>query len=254
MENRVKGKNIEIDYQDTLSFFNSRGSQAPLKHKYNYVLFQDEHPELAIERDQYEKHKICDMIDFKEGEWVLDIGCGVGRWGEEILSRNLNYVGIDYSEKLLEVAKDNLKEKEEHCTLIHCAAQSTFEGLTRADMKRQFDKVFINGVLMYLNDTDLSACLDDVGKVINLDHGIIYIKETVATEERLTLNKFYSNDLKHDYTAIYRTAEDYRRILTEKLVDKLGFQFTISEDLYSDELKNRKETKDYYYILSKRAG
>ncbi len=253
MEDRIKGKSFDINYNDTLSFFNNRGSDVPLKHKYNYVLFQDEHPELAIERDRYEKDKILGLVEFKEDEWVLDVGCGVGRWGEEILSRNMHYVGLDYSETLLKVAEDNLKDKKDKCTLIQGAAQNIVKGLEQAGIKADFDKVFINGVLMYLNDADLSDCLEDVSKVIDKESCTIYIKETVATSERLTLNKFYSQDLKHDYTAIYRTIAEYTDSLTRIFVDKLGFEIIVSEDLFSEELKNRKETKDYFFILRKRA-
>lgn len=250
MEKRIKGRNIDINYKDTLDFFNSRGSDAPLKHKYNYVLFQDEHPELAIERDKYEKNKICNIIEFKKEDWVLDVGCGIGRWGEEILKRGLNYVGIDYSKQLLNIAADNLKDYKDRCKLIHCAAQDLMKGLSTESMVKEYDKVFVNGVMMYLNDKDLDRCLEDIAKLINRGRSTIYIKETVGTNERLTLNNFYSEDLKHEYTAIYRTAEEYENILKEKFVKIFKLNMLKSEDLFSDNLKNRAETKDYYFILN----
>ena len=63
-ESRLKGSRVDIDYQDTLNFFNGRGNGKPLKHKYNYVLFQDDNPELAVERDLYEKKKILSQLSF----------------------------------------------------------------------------------------------------------------------------------------------------------------------------------------------
>jgi Predicted methyltransferase (contains TPR repeat) len=251
MESRVKGKSIEINYNDTLDFFNSRGRVEPLKHKYNYVLFQDEHPELAIERDNYEKNKINGIIDFAKQDSVLDIGCGVGRWGEEVLSRGVRYIGIDYSEQLLDIADENLKQWKDNYTLINSSVQLLLEGLTGVNKLQTYDTIFINGILMYLNDADLATCFDQLGKVINQNKCVIYIKETIAVEERLTLNKFYSKDLKHTYTAIYRTAEEYRNLLIEKLVVPFNFTIDISEDLFPEDLKNRKETKDYFYILKK---
>lgn len=254
MEKRIKGQKVKIDYKDTLNFFNDRGKETPLRHKYNYVLFQDEQPHLAIERDRYEKEKVCSIIDFSKQEIVLDIGCGVGRWGEEVLERGVQYVGIDYSKQLLSIAEENLQQWKEKCTLIQSSAQSLLEGLADGDRLQKYDTIFINGVLMYLNDADLLMCFHQLGKVINTDKCVIYIKETVASEERLTLNNFYSEDLNHAYTAIYRTAEEYKKLLMETLIEPFQFILERSEDLYSEDLKNRKETKDYFYILKKEVG
>ena len=52
MPGRVYGKKIDIDYGDTLDFFENRGDGKELGSKYNYVLFQDDTPEIAVERDR----------------------------------------------------------------------------------------------------------------------------------------------------------------------------------------------------------
>lgn len=41
---------------------------------------------------------------------------------------------------------------------------------------------------------------------------IIYISEPIALEERLTLNKFYLDNLDSEYSAIYRTISEYNKI------------------------------------------
>ena len=58
MPGRVYGKKVDIDYGDTLDFFENRGDGKELGSKYNYVLFQDDTPEIAVERDRQEKEKI----------------------------------------------------------------------------------------------------------------------------------------------------------------------------------------------------
>lgn len=104
MKNRIAGEKVEIDYKNTLHFFNNRGVDKELKHKYNYVLFQDDNPELAVLRDRQEKEKIVKALQWKEKEEILDIGCGIGRWGEEIGKMGLRYIGVDYSDNLLRIA------------------------------------------------------------------------------------------------------------------------------------------------------
>jgi len=222
-----------------------------LKHKYNYVLFQDDNPELAVERDLYEKKKILSQISFVKDELVLDIGCGVGRWGEELLQHDVFYVGIDYSKNLLEIADENLSRWKGNYLLINSAIQDMRQALNENRIEKKFQKIFINGVFMYLNDADLCACMEEIANLIDLTSGTIYIKESVSNEGRLTLNKFFSEDLKQAYTAIYRTADEYKECLVEKVIKPLKFDFIVSEDLYTEDLKNRKETKDYYFILKR---
>lgn len=248
MENRITGKSVDIDYKNTLDFFNNRGVDKKLEHKYNYVLFQDDNPELAVLRDQQEKEKISGLLSWEKGQTVLDIGCGVGRWGESVLQKELNYVGVDYSENLLEIAKDNLKEYNNK-TLLHASFQEFPEALKNQNIDQTFDKIFINGVMMYLNDTDLQKGLKDVFQACKEDCEL-YLKESMGVEKRLTLSDFYSDSLSQNYTAIYRSISEYEALIQSNFVEN-GFQIISKGPLFEEKLQNRKETMDYYFILKR---
>ena len=110
MKDRVLHDRVELSYGDVKKFFDERGENDALKNKYNYVLFQDQEPELAIRRDAQEKEKIGALLSLSRPLRVLDIGCGIGRWGEYLLEQGAYYVGIDGSEKMIERAEMNLKQ------------------------------------------------------------------------------------------------------------------------------------------------
>lgn len=248
MENRISGKHVDIDYKNTLEFFNGRGVEKELKHKYNYVLFQDETPELAVLRDKQEKEKISALLSWENGQTVLDIGCGVGRWGEEVLSKGLDYVGIDYSENLLNIAKENLGGYSNK-VLLHASFQEFSQALSAGKVQDKFDKIFINGVMMYLNDIDLQKGLSDVAQACS-EHCELYFKESMGVEKRLTLSDFYSDSLSQNYTAIYRSIEEYEDLM-KKYFTSIGFVVVSKGELFEENLQNRKETVDYYYVLKR---
>lgn len=249
MEKRVYGEKIDIDYGRTLDFFENRGDDKELGNKYNYVLFQDDTPEIALKRDRQEKDRICRLLSWDEDDSVLDIGCGIGRWGETVLERGLLYTGIDYSKKLLKIAEENLRGFGKRKILLHGSFQEFKEVLSKNGIDKKFQKIFINGVMMYINDADLGKGLDDVLSVCGRGCEI-YLKESMATDERLTLNGFYSDSLAQDYTAIYRSIGEYKELVERSFVRK-GFEIKEEGALFEEALQNRKETLDYYFILKR---
>jgi hypothetical protein len=52
MEKRIVDEKIDVNYDVIQAFFEERGSNKELSNKYNYVLFQDDNPELAVLRDR----------------------------------------------------------------------------------------------------------------------------------------------------------------------------------------------------------
>lgn len=249
LDNRVYGEKVNIDYGRTLEFFENRGGDKKLESKYNYVLFQDDAPEIAVKRDKQEKEKICGLLNWDKSDRVLDIGCGIGRWGEIVLDKGLRYIGIDYSRKLLDIAEESLESFGDNKILLHGSFQKFCEVLSREGITGKFQKVFINGVMMYINDTDLENGIQDVLTVCS-EKCEVYLKESMAMKERLTLNEFYSDSLSQEYTAIYRSIAEYRE-LVEKYFIGNGFEIKEEGSLFGEELRNRKETLDYYIVLKR---
>ena len=212
LDSRIYGEKVEIDYGQTLDFFEKRGGEKALESKYNYVLFQDDTPEIAIRRDMQEKERISALLDWDSSDTVLDIGCGIGRWGEFVLDKGLRYIGIDYSRKLLGIAEENLESFGQKKILLHGSFQKFKDALLLEGITERVQKVFINGVMMYINDADLENGLNDVLSVCDT-RCEIYLKESMSTGERLTLSEFYSDSLSQEYTAIYREIGEYRGLV-----------------------------------------
>ena len=57
-------------------------------------------------------------------------------------------------------------------------------------IKPPFDVIFVNGVLIYLNDDDIPKLINEINS-ISAENKVIYIRETISVmDTRLTLKDF----------------------------------------------------------------
>ena len=89
-----------------------------------------------------------DTIRAYEGPRVLDVGCGSGRIGEFVLDAGASaYVGVDFAEPMVELARARLERFGEPVELI------TGDFLT-VPLEGSFDVVLALGLFDYLPDAD----------------------------------------------------------------------------------------------------
>ena len=249
-QHRVIGNKVNISYGSVKDFFDERGSQEK-KHLYNYVMYLDDKPEVAIERDKQEKKWLDGILDINSSTRIIDVGCGVGRWGEFFLSKGAFYLGVDGNEKMIERASENLKDYDNKKLLL-CNLQdikSVFED--KKDELSNFDIVFVSGVFMYLNDDDCFNLMETMAQVCSKNAKICII-ESMSNDERLTLNNFYSSDLKQDYSAIYRTISEYKELMNRAF--SKDFKLDLEQLLdFEDGLQKKREhvTMEHCFIWEK---
>ena len=214
---RIKRDHIDIDVEKTHDFFDNRINK-DLFHRYNLVNFQDDHPEVALKRDEAEKVKIMPLLEVSGSDRIIDIGCGVGRWGDSLVPKleSGEYIGIDYSENLIKVASESKPVNEPNYIRRYFVGsfQDVLKTLEYNKVDTGFDIVIINGVLMYINDSDIDICLNNVLKLKN-QNSRIYIKESVGVSDRFTLKDIYSDELTSQYNAIYRGISEYQALFDD---------------------------------------
>ena len=112
---------------------------------------------------------------------------------------------------------------------------------------KKFDTVIIEGGSMYINDVDLRNCYASLADVLN-EGAIVYIEECIGVNERLTLDHIWSDSLKDNYDAIYRTRKEYL-----ELMSGLTNRVQILKEGYFEQLdkKELSETSHWYIFLKK---
>ena len=247
---RIIGRKKDISYDDVKKFFDERGSQEK-KHLYNYVMYLDNKPEVAIERDRQGKECLDKIIRIDSSMKVLDVGCGVGRWGEHFLNKGAYYVGIDGNSMMIERAKNNLKQYNNK-KLVLCNLQNIEELVKTNNDLSNFDLIFVSGVFMYLNDEDCLNVMKCFNKLCSKNSKICII-ESMSNDERLTLDNFYSDDLNQDYSAIYRTVNEYKVIMKNAFSENFNLKMEKILD-FEDGLQKKREhvTMEHCFIWEKK--
>lgn len=241
-ESRLNGTIHDISYSATLEFFEGRGRVAQPDAPLMATMYQNS--SLASKRDAWEKETVLRLLALRGNESVLDIGCGCGRWAEALAGRIGSYLGVDFSRELLKLA-------EKHgCPSVRfqCLSVQDFSPAALI-VPPPFDLFICAGILIYLNDRDVLRLGHSIAEVASR-RAHVYVREPMATEERLTLDRFHSAELEAEYSAIYRTLAQCNELFGEPL-HQAGFRCTLEQALYPPELCNRKETEQYIQLWTR---
>ena len=244
---RIKNKIENIDYKETKLFFKKRAEKFQENNPYSVTMYQDNNAEIVKQRNKKEIEKLLPKLHIEKNSRVLDVACGIGRWADALSDDITEYCGLDFSEELIDIAnKRNDKSKFSYCV----GGANEIETVLKKNGKGLYNRILIMGLLIYLNDTDMVSTLEQIQKVCE-ENTIICIREPIAINERLTLKDFFSEELKDNYNAIYRTREELMESINKIFVSS-GFEIKEQGFLFEDTaLNNRKETTQYYYILER---
>ena len=236
---RIYDDKIDIDNKDVKSFWEKRASLKDL----NAVLLGNQqdskHSDL---RNKKELTLLKSFINDFKGLSVLDIGCGMGRWANNLKNEVKLYHGIDFSENFIIGNKERFKDYKNIKFMIMSASDMDLSKLNST-----YDLIIINGVLMYINDDKLS----DIFKNLKaLTPHYIYIQESTSIlNDRLTLKNFYSQELDTKYNAIYRTKFEYEYYFKNILKD---YEIQNTDLLLDKDTGAREETNaQYWFIVDK---
>lgn len=210
-------------------------------------MYQDNNPELVKKRNDAEVERLKPLLKIDNNSKILDVACGIGRWSDAITEEVQKYCGIDCCAEFVELAKKRNKHSNRK---FYVSSSVEVEQKMEEQDEKNFNRVLLIGALMYLNDSDVKETLKQIEKLCD-DRAIICIREPIGIEERLTLKDQFSEELKDDYNAIYRTRGELENIFENTLSQK-GFAIKENGFMFPEtDLNNRKETTQYYWIIER---
>lgn len=126
-------------------------------------LYEEKFLNLNIYDDSYDS--FCEEINIPKPS-ILDIGCGPGNISKYISDKipDADIYGIDYSEKMIQLAKKNVPNGEFEvmdCRDIH-------------KITRKFDAIISGFCLPYLDEREAGIFFSDINNLLN-KNGILYL-------------------------------------------------------------------------------
>ena len=244
---RILRENAKIDYNETKRFFENRAIKFSEDNPYSVTMYQDNNKTLVRNRNEYELKKLVPLLKLNKDSKVLDVACGIGRWADAIEMDINVYYGLDFSKDLIRIAQK--RNRKSNFYFYEEAADHVGKFVQEKDIGK-FNVILIVGILMYLNDEEVNLLLKQIDEICE-EHAIICIREPIGMEERLTLKDYFSDELQDNYNAIYGTQQEMLKFIKDNFV-QTGFDITQQDFLFKeDDLNNRKETRQYYYILER---
>jgi len=108
----------------------------------------------------YSARQVDAALDLKKTDRLLELGCGVGRIGRELVTKVAHWEGADISANMLKVARERLAE----------FPNVGFTELTRSNVKplpdASIDKAYCVAVFIHMDKEDFCLYLEDLARVL----------------------------------------------------------------------------------------
>jgi aspartate racemase len=167
----------------------------------------------AKNKDEIEKNNVIKKIKkYIKNKSLLEAGSGTGRWTIKFLDYAKNIDAYEKNYDLIEYAKKKLI-KYKQLKLIN-------KSVTNIDNRKKYEVVISIALLHYLNDKEYSLFIKNIQNCTKRN-SIIILRETLSFKYDFELFKYYSEALKMEYNAHYRSIEN--------ISEKLGKSFKLIE-------------------------
>ena len=205
-----------IDAEKVKSFWQTRSEKLG-KLPFESIANLEEKVELLELKLKLEQERIMPLLPLMPDKTILDMGAGVGQWTFRFAPFVNQVVAVEYMDSLAEIGRaEAINRQVNNVTFITNSAE-TFQ------TTQQFDIVFISGLFVYLNPDQAQKLMKNLSQFIKPD-GLVLVRDgTSVLKEAHHINNRYSTILNEQYSAYYRTRDQYI-----SLFEKSGF--TLSQD------------------------
>lgn len=170
-------------------------------------IYQGSYVENLLAQTPYRVVRLLSYFELSENDVVADFGCGTGLLAELIVNRVRQYVGVDWSEEFVRVARERMQTWETDCVRFECADIVEFCGAH----ENEFDVAFTLDFSEHIYDSDFIPIYRGIYKALK-PGGSLYLHTPNGEYvlERMKQSGILNQTLGH---VAVRKADDYRTLL-----------------------------------------
>lgn len=146
------------------------------------------------------KKYVEEYISPKEGQSVLEFGCGAGNI-INYFPADIKYTGLDISKKCIQYCNKNFPSRE------FCLQDFS----SKFSLNKKYDIIFSEGVMACLSDEQVEILVENIIEHSNVGSKII-LSDMNYNPQNTFLQKFL---LEHERGAFLRSTKDYLNILSK---------------------------------------
>jgi ubiquinone/menaquinone biosynthesis C-methylase UbiE len=229
----------EIDPSKVKEFWEQRGEKLGSV-PFESIANLEEQPALLELKTRLEQECILPLMPLRSDATVLDLGAGVGQWTFRFAPHVRRVVAVEYAESLAEIGRVEAKKREAWNVEYVVSPAETYQAV------EPFDCVFISGLFVYLTDEQAARLMVNVRNLVKPGGSLVLRDGTSILSQRHQIVNRFSEILRAQYSAIYRTAPEYCRLFAES-----GFALEVDGQVFPEgcPLNKFRETRLRYYVF-----
>jgi ubiquinone/menaquinone biosynthesis C-methylase UbiE len=191
-----------------------------------------------------ETAKVFDWLPEIEGLSILDLGAGVGQWTFRFAERGAGRVlAVEYAQGMADIGKAEAERRGLKQVEFQVSSAEDF------DTDEAFDLVYISGLFVYLNDDQAGKLLPKLTRFAR-PGGLLMLRDGTGCVGRHEINDRFSEHLHEQYSATYRTRDEYVSAMQQH-----GFELLREENMFPEghPLNKYPETRLRLFLFGKPA-
>lgn len=228
-----------IDPDKVKSFWETRSEKLG-KLPFESIANLEEKPELLDLKIKLEQECILPLLPLTAQSNVLDLGAGVGQWTFRFAPLVKHVTAVEYMDSLANIGRQEVKKRGLTNVEFITSAAENFLSTNR------FDVIFISGLFVYLNPDQAAQLMQHLPQLLQKNGTLLVRDGTSILSDAHHINNRYSTILNEQYSAFYRTRDQYAAMF-----EQAGFHLAQDGQVFEEgcPLNKFPETRLRYYLL-----
>lgn len=191
-----------IDADKVKEFWEKRGEKLGSV-AFESIVNLEEDPDALAEKIRVETKNVFDYLGDITGKSMVDLGAGIGQWSFRFHDMGAAHVtAVEYAESLVDIGRAEAERRDIETIEFVASPAEQFVS------DRTYDFIYISGLYVYLNDDQTGALMANLPKLLH-EGSVVLLRDGTGVPDRHEINQQMSDHLGSEYSAIYRTKEDY---------------------------------------------